>query len=1787
MTSRILFLASVMLATITSVSARPEGKCRDLVSLLSDVRKECELVPDSFFGGARRLSAEIAVQTDPTAKAVYSATLAHMLAQNSWRAQSRDRGTVSPLDSIEEWSSKEYATHAAALYRSALADLDLLHAAPTREWLPLVKRGRDEEVYGGGMLHVVWRAATSDFSAYDLRGNGLSMYGRIIRFYNGHSMREAALRTAVDSVETLDWNAREAALRAVAKEYSGVPACDIVYPLIAQTIQDKKARVELLREGLRLYPRSAAVSNALAAALCPELTYSVPQLCYPGKAYDIVLSVANMKAVTQTVYRLPDDFTPKASDASLLQQVRRAGRKVSSVRRTLAQHPAEEQWKDTLRWQAPDLGVYAMVVEGQPGAEVAKPFTPEAHVFYVSRLKHVSHSLPGDRTQMIVVDAESGAPQEGVTVSLSARQRNGEFTPCGELVTDSRGMAIYNNGNEHRALRVKLSKGEDRAWRNTDIADYVHHSYYDGGQARQESRLHVYTDRSVYRPGQTVYVGAVSFRKQGDEAKVCAGEEQTLTMRNPENKVTAERRLRTDDFGVMSDSVVLPRDAKPGMYYIRVGSGGASVRVEEYRRPTFAVRMDEAPAVSLPADSLTLTGKAVTYSGLPVAKARVTGRATFSRNLWLRDAAMSSARLDTVTTDASGCFSIRVPLTEAKSLIDDMGTRVTVRVDVLDGRGETQQGEMSVPLSPRPFILTCSVSAVQDKERLQPWKFDVYASTGRRVDGNVVCRVMRGGEERDTFTMPSGKASVPEMLSSLPSGRYSLKAKYIHGTDTASCQSEFEIFSMADTKLAGTKELRIYTPCDTFATNRPARIQIGTTLRGAWIYCTAISRDRVVTDTLMCVNDTAFVWQIPYREEYGDGLLVNACVTRDGVMHESSVSLRREVPDDRLRMKWESFRNMSRPGAGEEWKLSLTMPDGSPARANVLLSMYDASLDAISPHAIRLFNNYYRFVPFSRYISGSHFDQSLWHWSLLMSPKLKKEPSYVFSTYNQDYFVSTSPQANIFGGRRGGRATMRLTGSIGSLDYVQDSNVKMAAPMMKSMAMADKEAVETVEELAVAEDSGSGDMEQVRGVRNNAFGELAFFKPTLRTGADGMVVISFTMPESLTSWHLTGVAHTKDMKTVQLDESITVTKDLMAELNLPRYLRNGDKASFTASIRNISGKKQSGTAVCTIMDAATEKVLLRREMKFGLDESCDTTYTLLYNADLAHPELLIRWTAKSREFTDGEQRNLVVLSDMERVTETRAFSLTKPGTTTINLSSLYAGNHPDAVNRGIAVEYTTRPMWLALQSLPALYTPRTDDVLSLTAAYYSTTLAQHVISAVPGAEGLADSLEYKPMLALDNRMSLLSRISSMQRSDGSFAWFPGMSGNDYITREVAVQLARLVHMGISSDAATESASRILAKAVSYLAASTHRQVERMKKDRQTNSVSAPDLRYLYILSRSGITPDKQMRQDVDYLVGLLSDAAVTIQSPGDIATAALILKAYGKDKAAKDRMSLVMEKYVAQKDGYYVSYPGGSRVSSDRKLQAHVQIMEAVGEVNPDAEAVSAGMTEWLLQQKRTQQWDNPVCTVNAVYALVNSPSPQPLADNATDILKLKQKKSPITHRITTPSTSLGYVRDSIAADIPVSLSVQKRTAGISLGAVYASYDIPMDSVRSGWQGFSIRRDIAASPVKVGDRIHVRYTVTADKDYDFVCLQLPRPAAAEPESQLSGYRWQGGLGYYTTVRDSGSEYYIDSMPKGTYVIEEDWIVSRSGSYVTGPAVVKCVYAPEFQSHTNGTRLNIE
>ena len=1813
-----------------------------LSEVLNDNLKREDITPDSFFHDFRSLKAEMLAEKNPTAQAIYRAAMAHLLCQNTWRSQRYRRDTESHPDSIQEWSQQEYLIHAADLYARALSDAEALHACKVADTKPLTVQGRDDGVFGGDLLYVIWQAAHADISSDMRKEHLVPDYGDIISLYRRHGLREATLRLRLDSLAE-NYDSKDVLLR-LRDEYIDLPACAAVYLRLAlRSVYDSHEQQQLLEEALRRYPDSREaneIRNRIATLRKPFLSARFSEMYYPNTDYEIPLQVKNMQTGNILVYRMPAgfSFSTEGEAGTLLEQVQREGALVETVPLDVANEDPLETKRDTLTWRTPGFGRYALVLEGTTQEKTDRDLESRISMTNVSALTFMSATLPDGRTRVMVTDAMSGEPQQGVTVSFFRKDRQ-EYIPLGEKTTDSRGIAEIAV-QDVNVVYAQLSRGED----NVHEKESLGYQSSQGSPGSLSRHLNIYADRSIYRPGQTVYVGGIAYTQSHEQApRAEAGTDFTLTLYDVNGQEVTKHALKTDEFGTLQDSLQLPEAGLPGRYSIRVGNSSLTFRVEEYRRPTFEVKMDETPAVSLPADSVTLTGRALTYSQWPIAGARVTGTYRWEPCWWwFRDYSVSDPQsIDTLYTDEEGRFSVRIPVSRTKEQLR-WGQTLRLSVDVLSPEGETQQGSTYLWLCSTPLRMRADVPGQQCREQLKPWRFDLYASNNKTVRGDVLCMLTQGGREVKNFYLPAGRDTIPDVLRDLPSGEYRLVAKAggewsrVEGqweeNDTASFRTSFTIFSITDKRLLGKHDLWLYAPCDTMSAERPARFQVGTTLSDAWIYCVMSGEDCVVRDTLLHLSDCAVCFEVPYEERFRHHLGVTLMLMKGGNSHSTSMDFKLEEPDTRLRMRWDTFRDQLQPGQKEQWRLTLTRPDGTPASANVMAGMYDASLDALTSYSMSMAVN--RSCSHNTSLQLTHFRSFVYGRIYELNPVLHSLPArdYYFAHWNEELFTDPRMQSN--------RRYMRLRGVEPMVVYetMAPTRAVMKEAPAKQVAEIDNDS--SPDGLEDAAEEG-----ETVPVRSN-LSELAFFYPQLRTDSEGQTSIEFTLPQSLTSWHLHGLAHTEDMMTAEWQETIVAKKELMAELTLPRFLRSGDEASLTASVRNASEKRQKGEATFEIRDAETGKVIKRIKQRFDIGPGGEAVYQMPFKASTDHPVLAVQWVAKAKDGSDGEARYLPVLSDMQNVTETKTYLLRGDTTLTMRLDGLFAGGNPKAKGKTLTVEHVAQPIYLAMQALPSLTAPVRSDVLSLAAAYYGGSIAYYIAHKYPEAlsdsplgeesqgqeekvngqglisnEQLADILLNETPWVVDarrqkesrqrlaslfsemeqepRRMAMLSALSARQHSNGSFGWYPGMGGSVWMTTEVAMLFARLSAI---KEGLTVPEAQLLDAAMGYLGKEMHEVVKSLRKEKKPQ-ISFFGLRYLYIyiMYRENAPSRFSLKsEDADYLLSLLKKQADDLDRE-ERALAAIVLKRAGEEKKARALMPRIHE-LLRHADGMYIAYPGGSFTSIDRKVETHVNLMEAVQTVEPKETALLSGMAEWLMQQKRTQEWEQPIQSADAVYALMApslnlSPgeegskgtwSGSVTYDNKTLSLKADERTPYVRERIDPVNKAKELL---IRQELPSSPGEGKGegAALLSWGAVFAQYQLPAAEAEANREGMTIRREVTSmvnGQWSMGKCV-VRYTITADRDYEYVCLRAPRPAAAEPVSQLSGYRYQNGLGYYQAMHDASTEFFMDRMPRGTYVIEEDWLLSRTGTFLLPPARLTCLYAPEYQSQTAGEKLTVK
>lgn len=1809
----VIFL--LMLASFTSLFAKNEG--RELADWLQQCIAQEEVHPDSIFVLLPQLERMKQEAKTPQERAMYATALGRMYSLRTSRSQSRNQLTLAPQDSMQEWSQRDYIVASRRNFSEALQDLDLLYHMPTSDWVPLVTKGKDDAIFGNNMLSVVWYAMHNSLDDYRyMFGSSeskeltssypLPTFANMIAFYKSQNMREACFCLEMDSVNQLNFrDQKKASWERITREYNDLD----VSAQAAQrwlNIRDdrenwdewyaaeaRKARynkLKFLYEYLTKYKDRGSIYNDMLRQIEPEFHAKALQILHPDQEGEIEITRRNVNACTFSIYRLNDEWSEEEVqqfEHLSSKELKGKLKKMPLVKKLQLKTDANESpftlYRDTLKYRVEEFGRFLMVADYQTPIKLKEKTEPVKMVLRTSRLKPVCTPLGLD-TRVTIVDALSGKPLPGVEVKVEWMPTNRQNldTLRSTLVTDERGIVLIASKQNRRHV-VSFHQGEDKFCPNMSFYAYSNGSK-DENDKTQEWHCAINTDRGIYRPGQTIQASIVVYGQRGWDAETLAGKKVELALLDSYSNTLVDTTLVTDEFGCASVSLSLPKSAKLGDYSLEVESANTGIdirggykefRVEEYKRPTFEVKMDEPKL----ADSITFSGRALTYAGVPVRKARVTGSYRWS-NGWTKSSMLYDRQepedCDTLWTDDEGRFTISVPKTLTKEELL-FGRWVTLYVDVLSDNGETHQGSSSASLCSTPLRMSAEVRELQDKDRLKPWLFELYDALGKDVKGDVRVTLKRGTESVFTTTLESHKQQVPEGLKSVPSGAYTLYAEAIVKGDTARSEQRVVLFSMADNSLPVDTTFWFYMPSRKFTKERPIEVQLGTSLKDVSLYYVVSTHKQVYQDQLVNLSNELTKITIPYEESMDKDACLAVFFVKDGVLYSERRSLELEQPDNQLKMHWTTFRDKLQPGQHEKWSLQIARPDGTPAQANLLATLYDASLDAFVQNRLnlRLSRSYYYYGR-SPWTDGNYPSERYGSFNL----KYKKLYTWEISRLNDDYFRPD-------GGRKGldiyftdGYTNMRLRGAGGKVLKKANSlaipeheigyTIQAQAPAMRefeglTITTPDEALQGRIAGLDIVSNAERDENVDWSALRTN-FNETAFFYPQLRTNEQGEVTLDFTLPESLTRWHFLGLAHTKDLMIGNLDESIVAQKSLMAQLYLPRFLRVGDKAVLTATIQNIDPEvAEHGTAIFELMDEETDKVLLRKKVEFSLKALQDSVFIFDYEVVDEHRSLVCRWKANGQTCSDGEQRLLPVLSDREVLTKSKVITLTKQGTTNYDLSQLFP---KDATQRKLTVEYTTHPIWCALQALPSLYQPKYEDVVILTTSFYALSLTQHLCGTVNDLDKVlkvdADSLK-------ESCAYVFNKVKQLQNVDGSFSWCPGFLGSTYLTREVMYRMARLYNLTHSDDAELQE---MIDLGIKYLRS-------RLDKDSYINTST---LDHLYTVTLMGKSLDSNEKRLLKELSKVADDWKIE-----DRAQAAIVLKLQDKNRATNRLMDGV-EKYLVgtPETGRYIDYPSGSFTCIDCKIRIHTQIMEAVQQTRPEATELWQGLRQWLLMEKRTTDWDTPANTVDAVYALLSA-GMDDVQDEAQDVLDVKGKGH--TQRLTSPDSRKGYLKSEVSVPSAQKLTITKRSKGESWGAVYAEFEQQIDSVSASWQDINIRREISLSKtnqggqMRMGDRVHVRYVITAKRDYEYVMLRAPRPAACEPTLKYSGYTYSNGLAFYRSVKDSSTDYYIERMPKGTYVLEEDILVERPGQYSAGITTIECLYAPEFRAYTSNLKVN--
>ena len=1788
-----------------------------LKSTLSHAQMLADVAPDSLAPAVSRLEQQEqqASKDDQVLQAVYDAVLSQIYLRNH--------------QLTEEWKDLSESYQA-----KALAKPDLLAQTKAEAYEPFIIKGKHSEIFNDDLLSVV--------------GSELNAWKLLADYYQKNGNRRAACYTSLQRLinehedvgdEAYAKSSYIKSLDSLIAIYGDLPdACEIAMErynyMYNSTSATRAEKAAWLQESIRRWgswPRANQLRNQWTELINPNYSAFMPMsVAEIGQQQTIKLStLRHLQSLTMRVYRTKQkgDTELNPSNSEDYKKLKGELTELTEQRRTLtfSGHEDYEEFEDSILLDGLPAGVYMLEFETQPETRTTRS------LYFVSGMRVIMQQQPDNTIRYVVVDATTGQPVSGSSLRLGFSngwrkpQIYKNFTP------DSKGEVIYRMEDSKRPASVFAYTKTD--YYCPESNSYGRYTYYERQYNQEHTNL--FTDRSIYRPGQTVFVNAIVWKEVSElDNQAVANRQVRFELRDANNKNIGEQQAVTDRFGKCSAQFTLPQGLLNGRFTIRTGNGGnIGFRVEEYKRPTFQIEFPAYEESYQAGDTIHTEGKAVSYAGVPVqgakVKYKVRRRVAFwwMSYSWYWESGYIGRGMDeevlhegeAVTAD-DGKFKVDMPLVVPKSMSrHPMFYTFVVEADVTDVAGETHSGTMSLPLGTKPTALTCDLPQKVRSDQMPKVTFTRCNAAGKPIAGKMKYRLDGGKWQQYSANTPLDITN-----SQLKSGEHRLEAV----CQNDSIDMKFVVFGLDDKKPASKTDDWFYVSHSQFPNDgKPVTVQVGSSDPDMHIVYSIFSGDQILEKGSVKKDGALINRKFTYQEEYGNGLLLTFAWVKNGQCHIHQQTITRPLPDKQLKLSWQTFRDRLTPGQQEEWQLKITKPDGTPAEASLMAVLYDKSLDQINSH-------YWSFYPHSYLPQPS----TAWQWSSWGGISARGSQSYQglivsdlrFSRFDSSVYPRYSYYSRYSrGNAMGGRVLMKSAAvleerAVGAMEVM--GNDETAGEVMKAK-----------EEIAVgaqkADTKEKAQQEEVK-VREN-LQETAFCYPTLQTDQEGQVVLKFTLPESLTTWRFMGIANTTDMLYGSIGGEAIAKKDVMIQPNVPRFIRMGDEAEISARIFNTSDHAVSGQAKLILIDPETNKTVFEQEHAFSAEteKSASVTFSL-DNSQLStlNSQLLIcKVVAVGEGFSDGEQHYLPILPNREYVTKTVPFTQHEPGVKTVDLTKLFPTG---TSQQKLTVEYTNNPAWLMVQSLATIGQPWEHSAIDQAASYYSNQLAKTLLDQSPQVKGVFEQWKRESVTAnattldsqleknqelkdivlsetpwvraadreseqkqrlgdffdenlIKNRLNMaVEKLTKLQNRDGSFSWYPEMPGSTMVTVAIEEMLTRLNVM----TGEQKEIKQIADKAFNYIGKDMVELVKEMKKaEKKGHKPTFPSftaLRWLYICALDGRELPKDMKAANDYLYKLLKKD-IKRQTIYEKALTTIIMSKRGDVKLAAEYVQSLKEYTVFTEEmGRYYDTPRAGYSWYDYKIPTEVAAIEAIQMANPQDKQTVDEMRRWLLQEKRTQAWDTPINSVNAIYAFLNGQTsletkgaPTVLAIGGTPIETSKA------------TAGVGYVKTAIQEPQGKTFTATKTSEGTSWGAVYGQFFQQTSEIEASQSGIKVTREVrnadgkklTANSLNVGDRIRIRITIESERDLDFVQVVDRRAACMEPVRQLSGYR----NGAYCSPKDNATHYFYYGISKGKHVLETEYYIDRAGTYETGTLTVGCAYAPEYRATAPSITLKVK
>jgi uncharacterized protein YfaS (alpha-2-macroglobulin family) len=1062
-----------------------------------------------------------------------------------------------------------------------------------------------------------------------------------------------------------------------------------------------------------------------------------------------------------------------------------------------------ERHSTEMKIDALKTGTYALIISSKESFSKENNILSYA-IFQVSKLSAVQTVKQG-----FVVDRKTGLPIANAAVDFFRQRYNDnirgvELIKEATVTTNADGEFGPKSDNDHISV-VRIRSGKDTL---------VAMGQFSGQQMHPEGQPQVqtffFTDRSIYRPGQTIYFKGIMVRKEagGKKNNVIAGQESEVTFYDVNGQKVSSKKLTTNDFGSFSGSFIAPDGLLTGNMSIRNNSGGADFSVEEYKRPKFSVSFDTLKKAYALNETVTVQGKAVAYAGNVIDNATVKYRVVRNTRYpywWYgyrwgfpRSPEMEIAN-GIAQTDEKGNFTV-----EFKAIpdlaVDPQSLPVftyTVSADVTDVNGETRSGSkmvnvgysslqlaINIPEQARPEDLdSISIVSVNLNDQHVPTDAQVKISRLKAPDRVLRKRIWSVPDQfiMDSLTFKSyfpndaykdednhlkwaKESTVLEKsirttrdgLITIPVNTWSRNGWYV---------IELTATDKNGKNITEKKYVNVWSPSNAGKTNEalvvlpqsqsvePGKEAKIYALSGYdQLYLLRHVQDMNNTTSLNKINYTGepLLWTRQITEADRGGVAISYVTVKENRVYTLYGVVNVPWTNKDLNVSWETHRDKLDPGAKETWTMVVRGSKKEKVAAEMVAGLYDASLDAFRPHDWSVPSLFPGLASYY-YWSGLGFGQANGMQLAYLRPDRH-------SYYDKRYDELITPFALSRGGPMRYKATRATAGGV-TMEMAQASDA-VAAPQVANAKMPTAFTPSTEESLASGQATDGGAEKKKEGItaapplRTN-LQETAFFFPQLRTDAEGNVRIEFTIPEALTEWKLLAFAHTKDMSTGVLKGTVKTQKDLMVMPNLPRFLRQGDEITVSTKISNLSEKALTGTATIELRNAKTMQVVNlpfrveQKDVSFSVPTGQSTTASWkLHVPEAMFEPVTVLIYARAGNFTDGEENVIPVVTNRMLVTETLPLWVNGNGSKTFSFDKLkYSDTSKTLVQHALTLEYTGNPAWYAVQSLPYLMEYPYECAEQVFNRYYATALAAHIVAQSPKIKAIFDKWKMESLLS--------------------------------------------------------------------------------------------------------------------------------------------------------------------------------------------------------------------------------------------------------------------------------------------------------------------------------------------------------------------------------------------------------------------------------------------------------